>query len=179
MRASKNLPIIHIIGLPGAGKTTLAQKLNKVLKVPILRIGDYRARFPESALGEADAWLALFRDMSRRSWQNCILETTGLNSRGSFLKTGLPLGQMITIKLEASRILLHQRIRLKRKMEQGGKWLFSTTFPDKHRFVDKCFRRFSSIQADVDIKVSGRSKTQVCREALRALQKFTAGHLNI
>jgi hypothetical protein len=83
------IPIIHIIGLPGSGKTTLAQKLSKKLKVPIFCIGYYRTRFPKTPIGEADAWLALFRKLSRSRWKNCILETTGLNSREGFLKTAL------------------------------------------------------------------------------------------
>lgn len=99
----RSVPIVHIIGLPGSGKTTLARRLSKILKVPVFCIGHYRALFPETALGEADAWLALFRDLSRRGWKNCILETTGLNVREEFLMKALPFGQMFTIKLEASR----------------------------------------------------------------------------
>ena len=32
------------------------------------------------------AWMALFQELSRRGWKNCILETTGLNSRETFLR---------------------------------------------------------------------------------------------
>ncbi len=48
-------PIIHIIGLPGAGKTTLSKKLARKLKLPIYRIGEYRSEFPMTIYGEADA----------------------------------------------------------------------------------------------------------------------------
>jgi len=62
------IPIIHIIGLPGSGKTTLSRKLSGKLKVPVLRIGYHRALFPETPIGEADAWVALFRQLSLRRW---------------------------------------------------------------------------------------------------------------
>ena len=53
------MPIIHIIGFPGVGKTNLARRLSKVLKVPVLCIGRHRARFPKTPIGEADAWILL------------------------------------------------------------------------------------------------------------------------
>ena len=91
------IPIIHIIGLPGAGKTTLSRRLSKELKIPVLRIGYHRARFPETPIGEADAWVALFQQLSRYRWQNCILETTGLNSREAFFKGGIAFREDIYI----------------------------------------------------------------------------------
>lgn len=113
----KFVPIIRIIGLPGAGKSTLANKLAKDLKLPVYGIGEYRSKFPMSPIGEADAWVALYRDLSRRKWRNCILETTGLNSRESFLKTALPLLQTVTIKLEAQRKILYERINKKKERQ--------------------------------------------------------------
>ena len=123
MKNKKIFPIIHIIGLPGAGKTTLARKLSRTLKLPILRIGYHRARFPQTPIGEADAWIALFLELSRCKWKNCILETTGLNSREDFLRIAFPFEQIFTIKLEASRKILFSRIRKNRNRDRGGKQL--------------------------------------------------------
>ncbi len=163
------LPIIHIIGLPGAGKTTLAESLSKRLKVPIYGIGKYRARFPMNGIGEADAWLALFRDLSKRKWQNCILETTGLNKREAFLSDALPIGKMMTIKLEAPCKVLYQRIGKKKKKEQGGKWLYNSSYKDKYEFVRKLFKSFKEIQADYVIDAGKRSKAEVYRKVLKEI----------
>ncbi len=165
-------PIIHIIGLPGAGKTTLAKELSKRLKLPVYRIGIYRARFPMTAIGEADAWLALFRDLSRRKWLNCILETTGLNQREAFLTTALPFGQLVTIKLEASQKALYRRIKQKKKREQGGEWFYSPDYHDKFEFVRKLFKKFSRIPADYNINKNHRTKSQVCQLALKAINVY-------
>jgi deoxyadenosine/deoxycytidine kinase len=78
--------IIHIIGLPGAGKTNLAKKLSKKYNLPIFRIGEYRSKFPLSPIGETDAWVALFQGLSRRKWRKCILETTEYPDKYEFVK---------------------------------------------------------------------------------------------
>ena len=96
-------PIIHIIGLPGAGKTTLSKKLARRLKLPVYREGEYRSNFPVTVYGEADAWLALFKDLSKQKWNNCILETTGLNRRETFLRDALSILEIITIKMEENK----------------------------------------------------------------------------
>ncbi|MBF0387877.1 MAG: hypothetical protein HQL20_08490 [Candidatus Omnitrophica bacterium] len=157
----KHWPIIHIIGLPGAGKTTLGKRLSKQLGLPVFYIGTYRARYPKTAIGEVDAWVALFRALSRRRWQDCILETTGLNFREEFLWKALPFGKMMTVKLEASRKMLHKRIRMKKKSEQGGNWLFSKDMPDKVAFVDRLYKKFDLIPADIVINTERLTKAQV------------------
>ncbi len=165
----KNIPIIHIIGLPGAGKTTLARRLSKALKIPILRIGYHRARFPQTPIGETDAWIALFRELSRHTWKNCILETTGLNSREEFLKTALPFEQIFTIKLDASRKTLAARIRKKKKQDRGGRWFYSAEYRNKYEFVRKLFKQFRKIPADCHINTNRLTKAAVFQRASKGI----------
>ncbi|MFC1508192.1 hypothetical protein ACFL60_00720 [Candidatus Omnitrophota bacterium] len=161
----RTIPIIHIIGLPGAGKTTLAERLGKTLKIPVFCIGGYRTRFPQTAIGEADAWMALFQELSRCGWKNCILETTGLNSREAFLKAALPFEQMFTIKLEASRKTLELRIRKKKKEDRGGEWFYSAKYRNKYEFARKFFKSFCRIPANCYINTNRLTKAAVNRRA--------------
>ena len=165
----RTLPIIHIIGLPGAGKTTLSQGLSKALKVPILRIGYHRARFPQTPIGEADAWVALFRELSRRRWENCILETTGLNRREEFLRTALPFEQVFTIKLDASRKTLAARIRKKKKRDRGGRWFYGAEYRNKYEFVRKMFKHFRKIPANCYIDTNRLTSAAVYQLVLREI----------
>ena len=163
-------PIIHIIGLPGAGKTTLAKRLGKNLELPIYRIGEYRSKFPATAVGEANAWVALFRDLSRRKWKNCILETTGLNRRECFLQAALPFFQIVTVKLEVQRKVLFERIGKKKKNERGGNWLFDADYSDKYQFVKKMFPEFKKIPAELEIDTTHLNPQEVYRIALKKLE---------
>ncbi len=169
MNSRKFIPIIHIIGLPGAGKTTLSQRLSKALKVPVIRIGYYRARFPQTPIGEADAWVALFQDLSRRRWKKCILETTGLNRREEFLRTALPFEQVFTIKLDASRKTLAARIRKKKKRDRGGRWFYGAEYRNKYEFVRKLFRHFRKIPATCRINTNRLTGAAVYRLALKEI----------
>ncbi len=169
----KPLPIIHIIGLPGVGKSTLARKLAKKLKLPLYGIGEYRDRFPMSIIGEADAWVSLFSELSRRKWRDCILETTGLNSRESFLKTALPGETIVTIKLEAQRKVLYARLGEKEKSEQGdNRWLFGTAYRDKREFVRKLFKAFRGLPAGIRIDTSKLKPQEVYKVALKELEFY-------
>ncbi len=82
----------------------------------------------------------------------------------------MPLDQMITLKLEASRKTLYQRIRLKKKDEQGGDWLFSKNLPDKVAFVDRFYKKFKLIPADVRINTDCRAKADVYCLALNEIK---------
>ena len=165
----RTTPIIHIIGLPGAGKTTLARRLSKALQVPVLCIGRHRTRFPQTPIGEADAWVALFRELSRRRWKNCILETTGLNRREEFLRTALPFEQVFTIKLDASRKTLAARIRKKKKRDRGGRWFYGAEYRNKYEFVRKLLKRFRKISANCCINTDRLTKAAVYQQALEEI----------
>jgi shikimate kinase len=160
-----------MIGLPGAGKTTLARKLSRKYCLPVFRIGEYRSRFPSSPTGELDAWVKLFRDLSRRKWKNCILETTGLNQRESFIRAALPFGQVITVKLEAPKRVLYGRIENKRKQEQGGEWLFSASYPNKYEFVKRFYNEFKKLPAEIRIDTTRLSPEKVYKAAMNQLKQ--------
>lgn len=145
----------------------MAKKLGRKLDLPIYRIGEYRREFPDTIYGEADAWLALFRDLSKRKWRNCILETTGLNRRETFLRAALPGHETITIKLVAKRKILYERIGKKNKGDQGGEWLYSTAYRDKYEFVRKMFKTFKSVYADIKIDTSDMKQQEVYKVGLK------------
>ena len=166
------LPIIHIIGLPGAGKSTLVKRLSWRLKLPVYRIGEYRSKFPVTFLGEADAWLNLFKHLSGQKWRNCILETIGLNRRELFLKAVVPPFGLMTIKLAAQRKVLYARIGKKKKSQQGGEWLFSSTYRNKHEFVKKLFKEFKEIPAEIKIDTTKLTSQQVYKTALEKLKEY-------
>lgn len=166
-----SMPIIHIIGLPGAGKTTLANRLSKKLKYPVFKIGDYRSKYPESVIGEADAWVALFHDLSKQGWKNSILETTGLNCRESFLKTAVPT--VVRIKLEAKRSVLYERIKKKRKSERGGEWFFIAEYRNKFEFVKKLFKEFQKIPAEIEIDSGKLREKEVFSRALKEIKIYS------
>ncbi len=168
----QEVPIIHIIGFSGAGKTTLARRLSNVLKVLILRIGYHRTRFPQTSIGEADAWVALFRELSRRRWKNCILETTGLNCREAFLKAALPFENMFTIKLEASQKTLFRRIGKKKKKDQGGQWFYSASDRDEYEVIRKLFKRFCKVPADCYIDTNRLTEAKVFREVFKEINSI-------
>ena len=165
-------PIIHIIGLPGAGKTTLGKQFAKKFNLPVFRIGEYRSKFPESITHEADAWVALFHDLSKRRWKNCILETTGLNHRELFLRTALPMSTKVTIKLMAQRKVLYARIKKKDKNEQGNSWLFSKDYRDKYEFVRKMYKDLRMIPADIVIDTTKLREKEVFKIALEKLRMY-------
>ena len=164
-----SFPIIHIIGLPGAGKTTLVKKLSRKYNLPEFHIGTYRAKFPATAEGEASAWVALFQDLSRQKWADCSLETTGLNCRERFLREAFPFGKIVTIKLIAQRKVLFERIGKKKKSEQGGDWFFSDDYQDKYEFARKMFKLFKDIRAEIEIDTTNLSSQDVFEKAVEKL----------
>jgi GTPase SAR1 family protein len=166
-------PIIHIIGLPGAGKTTLAGNLAKKWNLPVYRIGNFRSRFPSSVIGEADAWTALFSALSKKRWSNCILETTGLNRRETFLTATLPFERIVRIKLHAKKSVLYARVGKKPKSEQGNNdWIFGDSYKDKHEFIKKLYGEFKKISATIVIDTNKLTAREVYQAAVKELSFY-------
>jgi len=148
----------------------LSSKLSRKLKVPVLQIGYYRSKYSATPIGEADAWVSLFKELSKHRWKNCILETTGLNFREEFLKNVLSFEMIFTIKLEASKKTLIERIKKKKKKEQGGEWLFSSKYRDKYEFVSKLFNNFSKIPANCKINTNRLTTKEVCDKVVEEIE---------
>ncbi len=120
-------------------------------------------------IGEADAWVALFRELSQHKWKNCILETTGLNFREEFLMVALPFDQIFTVKLNASHKTLISRIRKKKIRDRGGQWLYSTSYKNKYEFVRKLFKRFRKISTNCHINTDRLTEAEVYQKALKEI----------
>lgn len=169
----KSFPVIHIIGLPGAGKTTLAGKLAKKWDLPVYRIGDFRGKFPSSATGEADAWIALFHVLSKNRWSNCILETTGLNGRETFLKMAFPVSRIVIIKLDAKKRILYTRVRKKPESEQGNNyWIFGHSYKDKCDFIRKLYGEFKKVYAPIVIDTNNLTAQEVYKTAVKEFLSY-------
>ena len=168
-----SFPIIHVIGLPGVGKTTLAGNLAKKWKLPVYRIGNFRSKFPSSVMGEADAWVALFIALAKKRWSNCILETTGLNRRETFLTAAIPFDRIVKIKLHAKKSVLYARVRKKPKNEQGNDgWLFGDSYKDKHEFIKKLYGEFKKVPATIIIDTGKLTAREVYQAAVKKLSFY-------
>ena len=58
---------------------------------------------------------------------------------------------------------------MKKKSEQGGDWLFSKDLPDKVAFVDRLYKKFDLLPADIVINTERLAKAQVYRLALKKI----------
>ena len=70
------------------------------------------------------------------------------------------------------RKILYERIRKKKKHDQGGEWIFSVAYRDKYEFVRKLFKSFKTAPADIIIDTSAMTPPEVYKLALKKL-----GHL--
>lgn len=164
------MAILHVIGLPGAGKTTLTSRLGPHLGWEVLRIGQFRGRYPPTAEGEADAWLALFRELSRHRWDQVLLETSGLNGRLCFLYKALPPGRILTLKLTCSKEELLRRVGLKPPAEEAEPWVYQVTLPDRETFIRQLFEPFAALSAEIEIDTAHLSPEEVFTQVIEGLK---------
>lgn len=167
------MAILHVIGLPGAGKTTLTSRLGPYLGWEVLQIGRFRRGFPPTVEGEADAWLALYRELSRHGWDRVILETTGLNGRLCFLYRALPPGRILTLKLICSKEELLRRVKLKPPKEETGPWVYHDTLPDREAFIAEFLEPFAALPAEIEIDTTHLSPEEVFARAIEELKAWS------
>ncbi len=58
----------------------------------------------------------------------------------------------------------------KRKRDQGGEWLYSVAYRNKHEFVRKFFKGFKTVPADIKIDTSAMKPPEVYKAALEKLE---------
>ena len=81
----------------------------------------------------------------------------------------MPSYGIITIKLEAKRKILYERVGKKKKGDQGGEWLFSYDYKDKYEFVRKMFKPFKAVLADIKIDTSDMRLPEVYKHVLKKI----------
>jgi len=79
---------------------------------------------------------------------------------------------MVTIKLEAPRRILYQRIAEKKRRERGGKWLFSADYPDKYEFVRNLYSEFRKLPCDIRIDTTKLKTEEVFESAMGKIEKY-------
>jgi len=166
------MAILHVIGLPGAGKTTLTSRLGPHLGWEVLQIGRFRRGFPPTAEGEADAWLALYQELSRHGWDRVILETSGLNGRLCLLHQALLPGRILTLKLICSKEELLRRVKLKPSKEKAEPWVYRDTLPDRETFIARFFEPFAALPAEIEIDTTRLSPEEVFACAVERLKVY-------
>lgn len=187
------MTIVHVTGLPGAGKTTLTQKLGPRLDWDVLTIGRFRNDHPPTVEGELDAWLDLYRALSERDWREVLLETSGVNGRLCLLKTLGPT-RVVTVKLACRREVLlrrvHDRDRARDREDardrgedgddretEEAPWVYADTLPDRATFIDRFFDRFARMPGQVGVDTSDLGPPEVLERVVAGLRRWgvTAG----
>lgn len=152
--------LVHVIGLPGAGKTTLTADLGPVLGWPVFSIGAFREDRSPDLTGEHEAWEALHEALAERGFSEAILETSGLNGRAHRIENEVPDDELVRVKLVCPTELLHQRVRERETDDEPSSWAFSD-IPDRHAFIDRFQGRFEELDADIEIDTSEHEPSEV------------------
>lgn len=170
--SGRRVLLVHVIGLPGAGKTTLTAKLGPSLGWPVLSIGAFRQGRPADLSGEVEAWEALYDAIETRGFSETILETSGLNRRADRIEDGAPEGGLVRVKLVCPRELLHARVRERDEPDdEPSSWAYSKAIPDRHAFIDRFFETFEELPADIEVDTSEHAPAEVLAHVKAELGK--------
>lgn len=176
--AGDPITILHVIGLPGAGKTTLTTEMGSHLGWPVTSISEHRRGQPPTFSGEMDAWLSLYSTLSERGWSQTIVETSGLNARACLLEPRLGIGRLATVKLTCQTELLHERVRSRqaaRGADDDASWAFEASIPDRHAFIDRFEDRFDKLPAAIEVDTTERPPAKVRERVLEELSRLGIG----
>lgn len=160
-RSGRNVVIVHVIGLPGAGKSTLTARLGPSLGWPVLSIGTFREGRSPDWKGEAEAWDALCQAIEGHGCSEVVLETSGLNGRLSRVREIVTDDEILRVKLVCPREILHRRVRERDAGEEPSPWAYSQTIPDRHVFIDRFYEIFEDLTAEIAVDTSEHDPSEI------------------
>lgn len=147
--------ILHLIGPPGAGKTTCGKVISSDCGVALVSVDRHRMR----GKSESDAWRAFVASLRRC----CIVESSGL---GSGMAAALKRHTVTTVKLIAPRYVLRGRIRRRRKPSLPNGWTMDEMIGD-------------AMAASADVTVESRGTVADTVSAVRQASAAWIGWNNV
>ncbi len=153
--------IINMVGISGAGKTTLAQQLSKEYKLKLLSISDYRNKYHNELM----AWQKMAEQVSN----NTIIDTSGLNKFLSVTLSKIKDGY-ITILLKCTTAEATKR----NKDKKEGYFPYKISREQFNRNAQKAIQKnfYFGAPADIIINTTDKTKTTVYEEAKTKLSSF-------
>lgn len=153
--------IINMVGISGAGKTTLAKQLSKEYKLKVLSISDYRNRYHH----ELTAWQKMAEQVSN----NIIINTSGLNKFLSTLLSKIK-DKYITILLKCTIPEAAKR----NKDKKEGYFPYKISREQFNRNAQKAIQKncYFGAPADIIINTTSKTKAMVYEEAKNKLSGF-------
>ncbi len=162
--------MVHVVGLPGAGKSTLTARLGALLGWPVFSIGRFRRGRSPDWQGEADAWEAFYDAIVQAGGSEVILETSGLNGRLHRLERYVTAeGELVRVKLTCPRGLLHGRVQERDADRDSSPWAYSGSIPNRHVFIDRFHDVFEELPADIEVDTSEHGPDEVLAIVRREL----------
>lgn len=165
--------LIHVVGLPGAGKTTLTERLCSTLGWPVFSIGAFRKDRSPDMSGEHETWNALHDALAERGFSEAILETSGLNGRVYRIENEVPDDELVRVKLVCPPDLLHKRVRERKADDEPSTWAY-TNIPDRHAFIDRFHETFEELDAEIEVDTSKHEPSEVVAIVHRELAIMSA-----
>lgn len=155
---SENNMIINIVGISGAGKTTLAKRLSKEYNLKILSISEYRNKYHD----ETTAWQELAKQVS----DNTIIDTSGLNP---CLTMVLPKNRNEYITILVKCTLSKATKRNKNRKEGYFPYTISREELNKsfQREINK--GRYFGYPANITINTTNKTKKAIYKEVIEHL----------